>query len=239
MWPRILLIGFLNVAYGIILAQTNANPTPHKTLARQLYLKTFDPDLALKHGKQYGYFYPHSEGKHFLNDPEGSLRYDGANYKNVDIYYDMYNQLLLVRNYQAGGRQYLILKQERVESFNLGGNQYYKFEVLPDTLMKAGYYRLAFERGDTQLLVKQQRELDENRSRQPGTARSSFVVADIHYLIRPSGVVIIKNKKELLQLFQNPDEIEHFLKADKIRVKPKEATFTEQIVLLLEKYPIK
>ena len=239
MWKRILMAGIVCFAFGLLQGQINANPTPHKALSRQLYLKAFDPDLPLKHGKQYGYFYPHSEGKHFVNDPQASLRYDGANYKNVDIYYDMHNQLILVRNYQAGGRQYVILQQEKVESFQLNGKQYYYFEALPDTFMKPGYYQIAYEQGDTQLYVRQHRKLDENRSRQPGAARSSFVIADIHYLIRPSGVQIIKSRKDLIQLFQHPDEVEAFLKDDKIRLKPREEVFTAQIVLLLEKFGLK
>ena len=204
--------------------------------AEAIYAQSFDPEQALKNGKQYGYFYPSSEGRHFMHDAEGSIHYDGNWYHDVDLYYDMYNQLVLVRNYQGGGRQYLIPRQDYIKAFEMEGQRFDFFRHPPDSSMTPGFYAELFNRKGTRLFVKRNRELDQNRSRRPGDKRTRFVLADEHYLLDSTGAHIISNKKELFEAMGNNPGLLAHIKSRRIRLRPKESLFTEQIVSILDHF---
>lgn len=217
-----------------IYAQEQKDFSQLKLQAINTYKKAFKNHQLLQQGKEYGYFYSNVKGNYVLGDSVGSLKYDGIFYPEVDLHYDTYNDLVLVRNNQAGGRRYLIIKQAKVEAFTINGIMFIHLQEPIDSLIETGIYQLAFDQNGMRLLVKKRKTLDKNTSRLPTEIKvAQFVSSDIHYLNTPTKTFQIKNKRDLFDAFQHQERIKAYIKSEKIRFTPQKEEFTNQIIKIL------
>lgn len=202
--------------------------------AKEAYTAAYGNNQLLANGKVYGYLYPQIAGKHFLSDASGNLSYDGADYPRVNLHYDLYNDLVFVKNFQGGADRFLILRQDRVTAFRIGNRQFVRLLEAPDSLMDVGIHQLAFDQNGMKLYVKKRLKLDENPSSLPGGVRAEFLLADTHYLIRENMPArIIRNKKDLLLALSDFPDVKKRLKSNQIFITPRKEGFTGQLVQVL------
>lgn len=202
--------------------------------AKEAYTAAYGNNQLLANGKVYGYLYPQVAGKHYQSDASGNLFYDGAGYPRVDLHYDLYNDLVFVKNFQGGADRFLILRQDRIVNFRIENRQYVRLLEAPDSLMETGIHQLAFDQNGMKLYVKKRLKLDENPSSLPGGVRAEFLVADIHYLIRENApAAIIKNKRDLLLALSDFPDVKALMKSNQIFLTPRKESFTNQLVQVL------
>ncbi len=202
--------------------------------AKEAYTAAYGNNQLLANGKVYGYLYPQVAGKHYLSDEIGNLSYDGALYPRVDLHYDLYNDLVFVRNFQGGADRFLILRQDRVTAFRIGNQQFVRLLEAPDSLMEVGIHQLAFDQNGMKLYVKKRLKLDKNPSSLPGGVRAEFLLEDTHYLIRANApAVILKNKKDLLTALSDFPDVKALMKSKQIFLTPRKEGFTNQLVQVL------
>lgn len=211
-----------------------ATHTPNE-MAWQVYEQAIEKNQLISQGKVYGYLYPQASGSHYIMDEkeEGRLVYDGLTYKNMALYYDMYNDLIFFSTKQDGLQRYLILDQQKISAYQIGDLHFIHLFSSPDTMVKKGLYQLAFEQGAIRLLVKKRKELIRDAGQMAGQKRYKFVNADVHYLFKQEGLFIIKRKKDLLKAFGNHSELKSFIKKEGIRLKANRGDFTSQLVRAL------
>lgn len=206
--------------------------------AKEAYTAAYGNNQLLANGKVYGYLYPQIAGKHFLSDASGNLSYDGALYPSVDLHYDLYNDLVFVKNFQGGADRFIILRQDRVTDFRLGIRQFVRLLKAPNSLMEAGIHQLAFDQNGMKLYVKKHLKLDKNPSSLPGGVRAEFLVADTHYLLRENApAMILKNKKDFLLALSDFPDVKALMKSKQIFLTPRKEGFTNQLVQVLSLLP--
>lgn len=221
------------IIYQIAYPQVSHSDT-QKSLVQESYDLAFMYQQLLRNGKEYGYFYPSAEGKHYLHDPNGSLQFQGSWYHKLDLYYDLYNDLVFIRKFLGGASRYLIIKQAHVEGFELLGRSFLQLSQPPDSQMNPGLHLIAYDRDGIRLYVRKQFHLASNKMTPQGEKRGKFVNKDIHYLIKDDICHLIRSKQDLYEALGKPAGFKTFLKEKEMKMKLGKAGFDSQIVRVLD-----
>jgi hypothetical protein len=130
-------------------------------------------------GTEYSNYSHGINGHPFLNTDSfrlGSVMYNGAMYYNVPMLYDILRDELVIKYLNTNNPMKLV--SEKIRSFDLDGRHFVRVD-LPAPGPASGFYELVFEKGNTSLLVKHNKEIKVPAN----TERPSyFLYWDLHFI---------------------------------------------------------
>jgi hypothetical protein len=208
--------------------------------AISLYYKTIGENAHLYNGSEYmvDVVYEKDENKnlYFLSIflDRGSVFYDGAEYENIPMAYDILHDDLITTRYNQVYR--IRLNADKVSHFTFAGHEFVRLSEdsthhLP---FGNGYYEKLYD-GKTQVLAKRQKILEQRYI--GGSAYNAYNESD-HYFIWKNGVYNpVNTKKSVLALFkEHKKELKKYFRKNKISFSPKPefaiiqaATYYDQI----------
>ncbi len=223
----------LQILYKLLLLQVLGNTLSAQILTdsafvakvehhiTQEYINLLGSEAPIYNGKIYRPFLKLESSSHafFLNNQylSGSLVYEGLNYQNLNLMYDLVNDQLILLNFDKTGG--IIVPKELVSSFFIDKHHFIniKSDVLNKKDISPGYYQLLYQ-GEINLLARKTKKIDEIIS--PEGIKYSISQQDKYYLFKDSAYHHIRNQKDLLQILRsNPDQNLSFLKKEKLDFK--------------------
>jgi hypothetical protein len=203
-------------------AQDTADINVKKTVidsAVSLYYQYTDRQSRLYNGVEFLGYSPRIEGHAFFPESEwqsGSLVYDGLEYQNVPMLYDIFKDGLVVRHFNNYFRVGLV--REKVKEFTIANHHFVRIEIdsLSKTPITTGFYDLLYS-GKLDVLAKRVKTIVETITYQ---LEQKFVEEDFYYIYKDGTYYPIKNNKELLKVFKEKSkDVRQYLGKNRFRYK--------------------
>jgi hypothetical protein len=191
--------------------------------ANAQYTRAVDEQLPLYNGPEYYFYNPLKiKGSAYFMEMGytiGDVYYDGAEYRGIQLLYDIYKDQLVSLLYDQNTKY--VLLNDGVRNFDLLGHHFINInaDTLPaKSVMKTGYYELLY-RGKTEGLSKRYKEIQVYQSSSgvleaynyfTDTKEDFFIRKDkTYYKITSQGVLldILKDRKKQLQQYIRANKI--------------------------------
>jgi len=132
----------------------------------------------------------------------GEVTFNNQLYRDVPLYYDLVADKLVAEHYdQSGLLTYIILRQDRIQSFTILGRRFVRITNEPTGTLQDGFHGLLYD-GDVRLYAKYKKtKRDEYVS---NTVRTAFDEKVSYYVYKDNKFYPVKSKSGLLKLL--PDE---------------------------------
>ncbi|GHB54472.1 hypothetical protein [Persicitalea jodogahamensis] len=174
--------------------------SPGVTAALTLYDSATVESQHLYNGKQY-YVYDSREVEHqfFLTEDwtVGSVFYDGQQFEQVPLLYDIVRDQLVVRYRHGFGN--VTLQNRKVRSFTLDGHDFMRVEADTGRVegLRTGFYDQIYT-GTTKVLARRRKERLQQLSETKITI--AFPVKDQYYLYKNGEYQPVQSKRSVLML---------------------------------------
>lgn len=164
----------------------------------------------------------------------GSITYNGQNYFNLDLKYDIFNDELVLRPYIETTYIQINLLKEKVDFFKIGNEKFVNLKLLPANL-KGGYYEETVTGKNSVLYIKYYKEKRE-------------IIKDDHFLIRyiqnydyvllkDNKFTLINDKKEIIKLYpEQKRKINDFFFKNKDLKKDNPALFMKNLMKYINNF---
>lgn len=131
----------------------------------------------------------------------GNIIYEGQNYFNLDLKYDIFNDQLVLRPYIESYYIQITLLKEKVDSFKIDNEKFVNLKEIP-TNFKSGYYEEVRIGNNTILYIKY------SKAQEKVIKDFSILIDYIPYfdyiLLKENKFTLINDKKEIIKLY--PDQ---------------------------------
>lgn len=175
----------------------------------------------LLNGKEYRHYYSKTKGNQYISDNtilEGNLWYEGVYYQNLQLNYDIYNNLLFVAFVRNNEKIYLILNEAKIQAFEFIGMRFVNLSDSSYQDLEGGIYEEFFRQGERRLMVKHHKVLTKDVDTLAGTLQK-FDTKTRYYFVQDGVVFQIKNKKDLIHALGNDEGFARYLKDNKIKLR--------------------
>ncbi|MFK7921867.1 MAG: hypothetical protein AB8H47_07915 [Bacteroidia bacterium] len=189
----------------------------------------------LLNGKEYRHYYPRTKGKQYIAEKVilvGNLWYEGVYYEDLQLNFDIYNNLLFVAFVSKNEKLYLILNQAKIQAFEIIGM---RFINLPDSSyqgLAGGIYEEAFRQGERHLFIKHKKSLTKEVDTLAGTLQK-FERKTSYYLVEKGVVYKIRRKKDLIHALGENSDFEQQLKENKLKLRKNRSDFEHNLLQAL------
>jgi len=227
-FPKYLLLFlFACCVKNVVLAQAtadslNTGQTNVYENVKQDFYKKIGAQSRLYNGMQYDAYDPHIKGNACYNDVDslhaGSVFYDGYQYNNVKMLYDIYKDELVILIYNQFMRISLI--SEKVRDFNLLDQHfiYVKNDPANSNSLKSGFYDELYG-GKIQVLSKKTKSI-QNSTDYTGNIIPYFSPAKDYYLLKSGKYYTVNSEGAFLDaLNDHKKEVKQFVKSNNIKFK--------------------
>ena len=147
----------------------------------------------------------------------GTIVYEGQQYDSIEIRYDIYRDLLLIKYIDKHSYVMPIeLQSSKVEEFIIMGHHFLRLEE--DTLsdFKTGFFDLLQEGEKSKVIAKRKKEISSTHI--SDNQLKEYFLNDKLYIISGHDYFEIKGKKSLLTVLSDrKNEVKEFLKTNKAR----------------------
>jgi hypothetical protein len=191
--------------------------------AIHFYSKTIGEGTGLYNGREYNFHYINVRGNPFYSGnawSTGSILYDGQMYDNINMKFDIYNDLLIIEYYDKKGFFInLQLVTEKIEYFRWPGHFIVKmeFDTTNSPQLESGFYDLLYE-GSIRVLARYKKTILKNN--QIGTQLEAFRENDFFYIQKNGELFKVKKKRSVIAVFSDKNhEIRAFIKKSKLKFK--------------------
>ena len=143
--------------------------------------------------------------------------YNANNYRNVNILYDTYKDILILRCILPTGFVFIELDEKYVEQFDLHNHHFKKF----DTGIAAGigtYFDVLFEAKQFSIVVKR------HKIQRIDTGTKDYLEDDVYYILNAGRWQWITGKRSFENIFKekhHKDKLDQFLTTNRINVRAK------------------
>lgn len=127
----------------------------------------------------------------------GAVLYDGQWFPNLQMRYNVFDDLLLVQLESNLGNNILELIKQKIEQFTFNGLQFINVNPIQSNSPVTGFYEILFENPQLSILKKHAKSITEKRDRQvtyfefePIEGHYAFGYKNIHYLLRSRNDII-------------------------------------------------
>ena len=168
-------------------------------------------------GVQYNHYYPTVEGNQYWIDPvysNGSIKFEGAEYQDLLLNYDVYNQLVMTAMVQDGFIINVILDKSRIDYFSINQDQFIHIREGQSDLLP-GIYRRCFEEQDVQLYALNSKDIVGNNF--TGALTKKFVQHKELFLVLDGQVFKVEKKKDLRLAFSGKQGMINSIKESNLR----------------------
>ena len=227
-FPKYLLLFlFACCVKNVVLAQAtadslNTGQTNVYENVKQDFYKKIGAQSRLYNGMQYDAYDPHIKGNACYNDVDslhaGSVFYDGYQYNNVKMLYDIYKDELVILIYNQFMRISLI--SEKVRDFNLLDQHfiYVKNDQANSNSLKSGFYDELYG-GKIQVLSKKTKSI-QNSTDYTGNIIPYYSPAKDYYLFKNGKYYTVNSEGAFIDaLGDHKKEVKQFEKSNDIKFK--------------------
>jgi hypothetical protein len=168
----------------------------------------------------------------FINNfwNSGSIVYEGQRYDSIDIRYDIYSDLVIIKYVdKLGYVRPIQLHRSKVEEFILMDHHFIRLEGDSLSTVKTGFFDLLYDGEKASVLAKRRKEI--SRTQSLSNLVKKYYSNDIRYIRTGHNYYVVKGKKSLLEVLSDrKDEVKTFLKKNKARLrKDYERQFIEAV----------
>jgi len=207
-------------------AQTSVDSSENKKIAytniQEKFYKAIGEQSRLYNGIEYnGYdrkFLGNAGFMDIVDLHKGSVIYDGYLYKNVDMFYDIYQDEVIIQLYQSFLK--INLLSEKVDSFDLLDHHFIRIKNNPAvaTSLKTGFYDELYG-GKIQVLARRTKSIQ--RKYDIGGSIDSYFSSSVDYYLFKNGEYYNVNSQGafLNALKDKKKDIQQFIKANKIKIR--------------------
>jgi hypothetical protein len=221
--PVLCIFFFIGLLPVSVRAQTSADSTTNgvKTYNSTLnmYYAALGPQSRLYNGEEYIPNYAGVKGNPYFNNATdwgtGNITYDGYQYKNVKIRYDLYKDEVIIPLYKSAIQ--IILLNNKMESFDLFGHHFIYIKNTPGIVgaVPAGFYDELYG-GKIQVLCKKSENLQQDHSLDNIT--SYFLPTINYYVFKGNEYFVVNSKSEFLDAMKDKKkDLQQFIKTNKIK----------------------
>lgn len=133
----------------------------------------------------------------------GSVVYDNQPYYNVELKYNVYDDLLIARITNSLGKTILQLHKEKIASFVIDGHEF--INVPSNEGLEAGFYEILAKNEQLQLIKKHSKK--QNAILDKEFVYYEFVPENVKYaFVRNGNYARIEEKEDMTQLFPGLEE---------------------------------
>lgn len=189
----------------------------------------------LLNGKEYRHYYPRTKGKPYIAEKSiltGNLWYEGVYYEDLQLNYDIYNNLLFVAFVSNNEKLYLILNQAKIQAFEFIGMRFINLSDSSYQSLTGGIYEEAFRQGERHLLIKHKKSLTKEVDTLAGTLQK-FDRKTIYFLVEKGVVYNIRGKKDLIRALGENPQLERHLKENKLKLRRRRSDFEHNLLSVL------
>jgi hypothetical protein len=232
--PGIILSTLLSLVCFNAFSQNSFDSSLNKVI--EVYTKAAGVKAHLYNGSAYVDYDHRIQGNPFFESTyfeAGSLTYDGIYYAGIDMFYDILNDDVVIKNYNT--ETPLILVKEKISAFSFLGHNFTRLVAdSTETGIPAGIYDLLYD-GATTLIAKRKKIINEKPGTQ--TIEISFRQADHYYIKKENRYYEVNSKRSVLDIMgKNKSKIVKYMHQNKIKFKPdkelamiKMAVFNDQL----------
>ncbi len=142
-----------------------------------------------------------------------SITYDDTEFYNVPVLFDIYKELLVIKDREGSG--YMSLINQKLTRFTIG-NHYFEKIIADSTenIIKTGFYEI-LNNGKTQLISKRYKKPEEEKSGIIMTI--TFTPNDKFYLHKADEYYEVSSKNDLLKFLKDKkNDLEKYIKLNKL-----------------------
>lgn len=214
-----LVITWGTISAGRLSAQTATDSTGYNRVVAGYYT-AIGKQSHLYNGTEYEFYPPHIKGNAYVFDVNafkaGSVNYDGVDYYNVPMLYDLNKDAVIILLYNNFTKVSLI--SERVSDFSLLGHSFVRINADSLTGVKkvaTGFYDQLFKGRHVQLFAKRAKTIQTTTG--TTTLETFFSESKDYYLKIGNDYFSFGGKGALLSLLKNrKKELNQFIKANNI-----------------------
>ena len=199
-----LSVFFISKSFGQAVSADSANL---QKIASQFY-KSIGEESRLYNGREYLPYDPHIKNNALFpysakSWAVGAVNYDGVDYKNVAMMYDVYKDAVVVLLYNKFSM--FTLLSERVQDFSLSGHHFIRLDANQITNDKSGitigFYDQLYA-GKTEILAKRKKTL-QNSSTAAAAPETFFEESNNYYLKKGNTYYKIGGKGSMLKILKD------------------------------------
>lgn len=195
--------------------------------ARSSYMRAAGVNSFLYTGEAYDHYWNQRTGHPFLGGDleftNGSLNYDGSQYENVPLAYDIYHDELVTKQFQSEVPMKFL--DDKVRSFSFGGRHFVRVwkDSLDRSSLATGYYEVLYKGKKVTVLARHEKLV--KNSLQSGESVALFKQQAHYYVLQSGRYREIGSEKDLLNTWADRKaELRKFLNAKDIRFKQNRST---------------
>jgi hypothetical protein len=145
----------------------------------------------------------------------GTIVYKGQQYDSIEIKYDIFRDLLLVKNVDKRGFILPIqLNSLKVEEFKVMGHHFMNIEEDALSNVRTGFYEVLFDGDKPKVLIKRRKKINESQNM--GRLEKEYALDDIWYIKSSQEYYLVKGKNSILKvLADRKNEIKAFIRENK------------------------
>lgn len=191
------------------------------TSAVNLYKDAFHNHTKILTGKYRNEYYQGVNGHPYYDEiiwKNGFVLYENQQYDSIEIRYDIYSDLLLIKYIdQEGYIRPIQLYSAKVNAFQI--NDHHFINVKGDSSKDlSGFFDLLLDGEIASVLAKRRKEV--NQSTTLTSLENRFVIHDILYIRINQSFYEVKNRKSILEILSDrKSELKPYLKLNKRRFK--------------------
>jgi len=211
-----------SIAQNQIAKSATKNKNEDLLKAESIYNETFHNHSKILTGKYYNDSYRGIKDHPYYNESSwkiGSVGYENQEYDSIEIKYDVYRDLLLVKYIDEQGYiRPIQLYSAKVEAFQLYGHHFQHLEgdSLPNDI--SGFFDLLHSGNNASVLAKRRKEIDQSNTLT--SLEHRFVTKDKLYIRLGQNFYEIKKRKSMLEVLSDrKSELKAYLKLNKSRFK--------------------
>ncbi|HEX4373138.1 MAG TPA: hypothetical protein VHZ50_07545 [Puia sp.] len=212
--PAISLSAILSTT---LIAQQTHDSTFFKQAVDHLlenYKKEMGANSLLYNGPEYVRNGRRATGFPFFESDDmltGSINYNGVDYRNVEMHYDLVSDQVIVHEYNKAS---ISLVNEKIGYFSILDHHFLKLaQAASITGLKPGFYELMYM-GRTPLLARREKKLifPSNTEEEPKYTQYNF-----YYIKKGNNYFVVDSKNSLLDVLKDKkDLLKKYIKAEKL-----------------------
>ena len=200
-------------------AQQLPPDTSASNLAMESGVNTYLGQMAENSPLYNGYeFVPYGlniTGFPWFGSPEmkkGAVYYDGSLFKGIDLYYDLINDQVIIKDFT---RNYFItLVGDKIRYFDLGNDHFIRFSEGNEVGLEKGFYHSVYE-GNTTVLIRYMKKIQYTTN--PEKTSSRYTQYTSYYVINKGIYSQISSKGDLIDVYSDKkNEIRKFIGENKL-----------------------
>lgn len=208
------------------IAQSSADSTAnghalYATVENNFY-KAIGPQSRLYSGIRYEFYSPDIKGNAYLMDidqwSKGNILYDGFWYRNIDIRYDLFKDLVVIPLYKSFLK--LSLVNYKLSCFDVLGHHFIYIKANSSAIdpVHAGIYDELYG-GKIQLLCKRSKSIQQLHSFS-GSIDFYFLYSADYYLYKNGQYFTVNSKGAFLNALKDKKkDIQQFMRANSLKIK--------------------